>query len=120
MEACDPCDDDGGELVTLRVVLLSCVVEITTCRGDAVFCSFELLREIEELLIGLQVGILLCYDQEARESRREGILALLEALQCSLVHIVGIDGRCRSLATCGDDTSEGLTLVCGVALDDIH
>ena len=119
-EARDPSDDDRGELVTLRVVFLSCVVEVTTCRGDAVFCSFELLRKIEELFIGLQVGILLCYDQEARESRREGILALLEALQCSLVHIAGVDSRRGRLATCGDDSFEGLTFVRGIALDDIH
>src|SRR5438067_1654716 len=105
-----PRDDDRGEGLDLRVVALHGVVVELPRVGDAAFRTRQLLLKVQEVLVGLEVGI--------RLGQRE------ERLQRAADHVLGLRLLCGALRAHGhvpglDHGFEGLTLVGGVALDGL-
>ena len=86
-------DEVGGETLDGDVVGLGGLVEVIAGGGDAVLGAFKLGLEVEEALVGLEVGVPFRDDEEAREGVAEGALGLFEFLELGGIGggLVGVD-----------------------------
>ena len=49
--------------------------------GDTILCSFKLTLKITEVLVGFQIGIILCNGDETAQCRGEASLRLLKLFE---------------------------------------
>ena len=66
-----------GEAADAGIEFLRRVVEVGTCHVDAVFGTFQLGLQFQEILVGLQLGIVLRDGKQFAEGRSHGTLRLL-------------------------------------------
>ena len=117
VEAEDAGDDVVWEFADIGVVVLSDFVELFALDGNSVLGAFQLALEVEEVLVGFEVGVCFFDGHETAERAAEVALRLLELSHCLLVEIAGVDGNACGFGASLDDGSKGLALVGGVAFD---
>ena len=101
-------EDHARELLDLRVVAQHAVVVELPRVGDAVLGRGELLLQVQEVLVGLEVGVGLGHREQAASARRSGRSRPGPARPAP----------CALIARCGPgDRFERAPLVRGVALD---
>lgn len=88
-----PGDEVAGKTLDGGVVASGGFVEVIAGGSDAVFGAFQLGLEIDEILVGLEIGIVFRDDKEARERITEGTLSRLIFLKLGGIGrgLAGID-----------------------------
>ena len=79
-----------GEAADCRIKILRRIVEVGTCHVDAVFRTFQLGLELQEVLVGFQVGIVFGNGEQLAESGSNRALCLLVFGQLFRCQVVGV------------------------------
>ena len=89
--------------------------------GNAVLGAFKLRLQIAKSLVGLEVGVVFCHHQQARQRAAELALGLLKALEGRrVVHQLGA-GLDRGGTGAGlNHFAQGVLLKLGLAFDGAH
>ena len=93
------------------------MVESLAGYRNAVFSAFQLALQLQEILVGFQVGVTFGDDHQASQSLGQFALGGLELLEGGRSELGGIDGDLGGFGARFHDVGEGLLFEVGVSLD---
>jgi hypothetical protein len=105
------------ELPDVGVVVLHRADVTLALDGDAVLGAFQLRLQLQEVLVGLELRIVLADHQQAPDRALQLALRLLELLQRG--RIVGVDVDAADLGARLGDLGQYLLLVAGIPADGV-